>query len=326
MSILEIKNLSVNYEVDSGVIKAVENISFSIDKGETLAIVGESGCGKSTTAHALMRLISKPGIIANGSIELAGLDLTKLKEKEMSKIRGKEMAMIFQEPMTSLNPVYRVGEQIAETIRIHTGQKRSQALEHAIQIMDRVGISNPATRAKQYPHQMSGGMRQRAMIAMALACEPKVLIADEPTTALDVTIQAQILRLMRKLQKDFNTAILFITHDLGVVAEVADKVAVMYCGNIVEVGPVVDIYYSPKHPYTKGLIESVPDVNKKMGRLSQIEGTVPNNSNMPEGCKFYPRCSHALNHCKDTIPHLNELGNHKVACFNPISSSKEVAK
>jgi oligopeptide/dipeptide ABC transporter ATP-binding protein len=326
MSILEIKNLSVNYEVDSGIIKAVENISFSIDKGETLAIVGESGCGKSTTAHALMRLISKPGIIANGSIELAGLDLTKLKEKEMSKIRGKEMAMIFQEPMTSLNPVYRVGEQIAETIRIHTGQKRSQALEQAIQIMDRVGISNPATRAKQYPHQMSGGMRQRAMIAMALACEPKVLIADEPTTALDVTIQAQILRLMRKLQKDFNTAILFITHDLGVVAEVADKVAVMYCGNIVEVGPVVDMYYSPKHPYTKGLIESVPDVNKKMGRLSQIEGTVPDNSNMPEGCKFYPRCSHALNHCKDTIPNLNELGDHKVACFNPINSSKEVAK
>ena len=326
MSILEIKNLSVNYEVDSGIIKAVENISFSIDKGETLAIVGESGCGKSTTAHALMRLISKPGVIANGSIELDGLDLTKLKEKEMSKIRGKDMAMIFQEPMTSLNPVYKVGEQIAETIRIHTGQNRSQALSQAIKIMDKVGISNPATRAKQYPHQMSGGMRQRAMIAMALACEPKVLIADEPTTALDVTIQAQILRLMRKLQKDFNTAILFITHDLGVVAEVADKVAVMYCGNIVEVGPVVDIYYSPKHPYTKGLIESVPDVSKKMGRLCQIEGTVPSTDNMPEGCKFYPRCNYATDNCRDKFPNLNKLGEHKVACFNPISAAKEVAK
>ncbi len=317
MSILEVKNLSVNYKVDSGVIKAVENISFKIDEGETLAIVGESGCGKSTTAHALMRLISKPGIIAGGSIELNGLDLTQLKEKDMSNIRGKDMAMIFQEPMTSLNPVYKVGEQIAETLRIHTNQNRSQALAQAIQIMDRVGISNPATRAKQYPHQMSGGMRQRAMIAMALACEPKILIADEPTTALDVTIQAQILRLMKKLQKDFNTAILFITHDLGVVAEVADKVAVMYCGNIVEVGPVVDIYYSPKHPYTRGLIDSVPDVKKKMGRMTQIKGTVPNNQNMPKGCKFYPRCNKSIDKCENIFPQSIRIREHEVACFNP---------
>lgn len=326
MNILEVNNLSVNYEVDSGTIKAVENVSFNIKEGETLAIVGESGCGKSTTAHALMRLISKPGVIAEGSIMLNGLDLTKLKERAMSNIRGKDIAMIFQEPMTSLNPVYKVGEQIAETIRIHTGQNRSQALAQAIQIMDRVGISNPATRAKQYPHQMSGGMRQRAMIAMALACEPKLLIADEPTTALDVTIQAQILRLMKKLQKDFNTAILFITHDLGVVAEVADKVAVMYCGNIVEVGPVVDIYYSPKHPYTQGLIESVPDVKKKMGRMTQIRGTVPDNNNMPKGCKFYPRCDNAIDKCENVFPHLVKMGYHEVACFNPKNVSKGGAK
>lgn len=326
MSILEINNLSVNYEVDSGTIKAVEDISFSIDKGETLAIVGESGCGKSTTAHALMRLIAKPGRIASGSIVLDGVDIISLKEKDMSKMRGKDMAMIFQEPMTSLNPVYKVGEQIAETFRIHTGESRSEALRKAIKIMDRVGISSPATRAKQYPHQMSGGMRQRAMIAMALACEPQVLIADEPTTALDVTIQAQILRLMRKLQKDFNTAILFITHDLGVVAEVADKVAVMYCGNIVEVGPVVDIYYSPKHPYTQGLINSVPDIKRKMGRLSQIKGTVPDNGNMPKGCKFYPRCENALEKCRDEVPPINVAGEHKVACFNPNNKVKGVAK
>ncbi len=326
MTLLKVNNLSVNYEVDAGTIEAIKEVSFEIEQGETLAIVGESGCGKSTTAHAMMKLISKPGKIVDGEIILDGLDFARLNEKKMARIRGKEIAMIFQEPMTSLNPVFRVGEQIAEAIRIHSSLAKKEALAQAVQVMDQVGISNPATRAKQYPHQMSGGMRQRAMIAMALSCNPKLLIADEPTTALDVTIQAQILRLIKKLQKDLNTAVLFITHDLGVVAEVADKVAVMYSGKIVEMGSVVNIYYNPKHPYTKGLIKSVPDVKKRMGRLVQIRGTVPTLENMPKGCRFSPRCEFASQKCVVEEPMLEKIGNQEVACFYASSLIKEVTK
>jgi oligopeptide/dipeptide ABC transporter ATP-binding protein len=326
MTILRVKNLSVNYKVDAGTVEAINKVSFDLDKGQTLAIVGESGCGKSTTAHAMMKLISKPGVISEGSIELEGVDFVKASEKKMSKIRGKDIAMIFQEPMTSLNPVYKVGEQIAEAIRIHSNLSKREALAKAIKVMDQVGISNPASRSKQYPHQMSGGMRQRAMIAMALSCNPKLLIADEPTTALDVTIQAQILRLIKNLQKELNTAVLFITHDLGVVAEVADKVAVMYSGKIVEIGSVIDIFYNPKHPYTIGLIKSVPDVKRRMGRLVQIKGSVPTLKNMPKGCKFAPRCEYATERCQNEEPILQRFNNQEVACFHTENLIKEVAK
>jgi len=324
MNLLKVESLHVHFPVEQGIVKAVNGINFSINNGETLAIVGESGCGKSTTAHAIMRLISSPGYIAQGQIFFNNVDLATKSERYLESIRGKDMAMIFQEPMTSLNPVLRVGEQIAETIRIHTGANRKEAWMKAIEMMDHVGISTPERRAEQYPHQMSGGMRQRAMIAMALACEPKLLIADEPTTALDVTIQAQILRLMRKLQKEFDTAILFITHDLGVVAEMADRVAVMYLGLLVEEAPVEDIFHRPLHPYTQGLLRSVPDVTKKTERLHQIDGNVPTLSNMPDGCPFHPRCAKASDICKRTLPQLQTINTSRVACFHAEKSCEGV--
>ena len=316
MSLIDVKDLHVHFPVEDRIVKAVKGISFSINSGETLAIVGESGCGKSTTAHALMKLISSPGIIAEGNIEFNNTDIAKQTEKYMQSIRGKDMAMIFQEPMTSLNPVIKVGEQIAEAIRVHTGIAKKEAWSKAVEMMSRVGISIPEKRAEQYPHQMSGGMRQRAMIAMALSCSPKLLIADEPTTALDVTIQAQILRLMRSLQQEFNTAILFITHDLGVVAEMADRVAVMYLGTLVEEASVNQIFYRPQHPYTQGLLRSVPDVSKRVNRLNQIKGTVPTLKNMPSGCPFHPRCNRAKDRCYKEVPKLRDFGEYKVACFN----------
>lgn len=316
MRLINVENLHVHFPVEQGVVKAVRGISFEIECGETLAIVGESGCGKSTTAHALMRLISAPGYIDAGSIQVNNLNLLEQSERNMEKIRGKDIAMIFQEPMTSLNPVIQVGEQIAETVRIHTGASKKEAWQKAIEMMKNVGIATPERRAEQFPHQMSGGMRQRAMIAMALACQPKLLIADEPTTALDVTIQAQILRLMRRLQNEFNTAILFITHDLGVVAEMADRVAVMYLGTMVEEAPVEDVFYRPLHPYTQGLLRSVPDVSRRLERLNQIKGTVPTLKNMPQGCPFHPRCDQATEQCRDEVPTLAGNGSHRVACWN----------
>ena len=322
MTLIKVDNLHVHFPVEEGTVKAVKGISFEINSGETLAIVGESGCGKSTTAHALMQLLSSPGVIADGSMLFNKTDLAKQSDKYMQTIRGKDIAMIFQEPMTSLNPVIKVGEQIAETVRVHTGASKKEAWNKAVEMMDHVGIATPERRAEQYPHQMSGGMRQRAMIAMALACEPKLLIADEPTTALDVTIQAQILRLMRKLQKEFNTAILFITHDLGVVAEMADRVAVMYLGTLVEEAAVEQIFYRPQHPYTQGLLRSVPDVSKKAKRLNQITGTVPTLSNMPKGCPFHPRCEKATAKCQKQVPKLRDIAGHKVACFYASTESK----
>ncbi len=316
MRLINVENLHVHFPVEQGVVKAVRGISFEIECGETLAIVGESGCGKSTTAHALMRLISAPGYIDAGSIQVNNLNLLEQSERNMERIRGKDIAMIFQEPMTSLNPVIQVGEQIAETVRIHTGASKKEAWQKAIEMMKNVGIATPERRAEQFPHQMSGGMRQRAMIAMALACQPKLLIADEPTTALDVTIQAQILRLMRRLQNEFNTAILFITHDLGVVAEMADRVAVMYLGTMVEEAPVEDVFYRPLHPYTQGLLRSVPDVSRRLERLNQIKGTVPTLKNMPQGCPFHPRCDQATEQCRDEVPTLAGNGSHRVACWN----------
>ncbi len=315
VALLAIKDLEVHYPIEAGIVKAVDGIDFTINPGETLAIVGESGCGKSTTAHAILRLIGSPGIIAGGSIVFDGVDFVQQSERYMEGVRGKDISMIFQEPMTSLNPVFKVGEQIAEVIRIHYGASRKEAWQQAIDIMERVGISTPERRAQQYPHQLSGGMRQRAMIAMALVCKPRLLIADEPTTALDVTIQAQILRLMRKLQDELDTAILFITHDLGVVAEMADRVAVMYLGNIIEMGSVVDIFYHAKHPYTQGLIRSVPDVTRKTGRLEQIVGSVPTLDNMPSGCSFNPRCPLATERCRQVKPDLIQVGDQYVACW-----------
>ena len=284
-------------------MKAVDDVTFHIDEGELLGLVGESGCGKSITALSVMRLISHPGKIVGGSIKFAGRELTDASEDQMRKIRGNDIAMIFQDPMTSLNPVYTVGEQIAEALRLHRDLSKGEAWDAAIESMKEVSIPSPSRRVNDYPHQLSGGMRQRVMIAMALACEPELLIADEPTTALDVTIQAQILELLNDLRKTRKLAILLITHDLGVVAETADRVCVMYTGKIVEESPVEEIFENPKHPYTQGLLNSVPKLTEeaithKEVRLSTIEGVVPSPTELPEGCHFAPRCSFKKDICE----------------------------
>ena len=318
--LLEVKNLKTYFDSDEGVVKAVDGVSFHIDKGETLGVVGESGSGKSVTSLSTMRLIPQPpGRFADGEIIFEGQDLLKKSEREMRRIRGNEISMIFQEPMTSLNPVYTVGDQIAEAIVLHQGKTRNQAMKLATEMLDLVGIPEPAKRVKNYPHQMSGGMRQRVMIAMALSCGPKLLIADEPTTALDVTIQAQILDLMRKLQQEIGMSILFITHDLGVVAEIADRVVVMYAGRAVEEADVESIYARPRMPYTGGLLNSIPRVDKAaehQERLEAIPGNVPNPLFLPEGCAFHPRCKYAIEECKADIPKLEDTGGgHMVRCI-----------
>ncbi|WP_457630622.1 ABC transporter ATP-binding protein [Oceanithermus sp.] len=324
--LLEVKGLKVQFKTDEGIVKAVDGVSYHIDKGETLAVVGESGSGKSVSALAMMRLIpTPPGKIVEGEILFRGKDgvekdLVKLPEPEMRKIRGNDIAMIFQEPMTSLNPVYTVGDQIAEAIVLHQGKSKKEALELAADMLDLVGIPEPTKRLKNYPHQMSGGMRQRVMIAMALSCNPSLLIADEPTTALDVTIQAQILELMKKLQEEIGMSILFITHDLGVVAEMADRVVVMYAGRAVEEADVVSTYKDPLHPYTMGLLNSVPRVDEsavKQERLEAIPGNVPNPLFLPPGCAFHPRCKYAVpGVCDQDVPALEDAGNgHMVRCF-----------
>jgi oligopeptide/dipeptide ABC transporter ATP-binding protein len=317
---LEVVDLKTYFDTDEGTVKAVDGVSFHIDKGETLGVVGESGSGKSVTSLSTMRLIPQPpGRFAGGQINFEGQDLLKKSEREMRRIRGNEISMIFQEPMTSLNPVYTVGDQIAEAIVLHQGKTRKQAMKMATEMLDLVGIPEPGKRVKNYPHQMSGGMRQRVMIAMALSCGPKLLIADEPTTALDVTIQAQILDLMRKLQKEIGMSILFITHDLGVVAEIADRVVVMYAGRAVEEADVGDIYARPKMPYTGGLLNSIPRVDKAaehQERLEAIPGNVPNPLHLPEGCAFHPRCKYAKDECKAAIPPLVDTGGgHMVRCI-----------
>jgi oligopeptide/dipeptide ABC transporter ATP-binding protein len=319
-ALLNVVDLKTYFKTDEGVVKAVDGVSFHIDRGETLAVVGESGSGKSVTSLSTMRLIpSPPGRIAGGQILFEGEDIVKKTEKQMRKIRGNDISMIFQEPMTSLNPVYTVGDQIAEAIVLHQGKTKRQAMSLAAEMLDLVGIPEPSKRVKNYPHQMSGGMRQRVMIAMALSCGPKLLIADEPTTALDVTIQAQILDLMRKLQREIGMAILFITHDLGVVAEIADRVVVMYAGRAVEEAHVNDIYGSPKMPYTMGLLHSIPRVDQAaehQERLNAIPGNVPNPLHLPGGCSFHPRCAHATNVCKQGIPPLEDTGGgHMVRCI-----------
>ena len=311
--LLEVKNLQTHFPTRGGLVKAVNDVSFYINEGELVGLVGESGCGKSITALSIMRLISPPGKIVGGSIEFKGEDLLKASEDRMREMRGDDVSMIFQDPMTSLNPVYTVGEQISEALRLHRGLNKKDAWNAAAEAMKEVSIPDPARRVNDYPHQLSGGMRQRVMIAMALACNPELLIADEPTTALDVTIQAQILELLNELRQTRKLAVLLITHDLGVVAEVADRVCVMYTGKIVEESGVNELFEKPKHPYTQGLLKSVPKLRgigeAKETRLSTIEGTVPSPTNLPDGCHFAPRCEFRMDICtRGTIP-LYELKN-----------------
>ena len=315
--LLEVVNLSTHFRSSEGVFKAVDDISFSVRRGETLGIVGESGCGKSVTSLSIMGLIPQPpGVMAGGEIRFAGRDLLKLSKREMRSVRGREISMIFQEPMTSLNPVHRIGDQIVEGIHMHESVSRDAAWKRAVEMLDRVGIPSPDQRATDYPHQLSGGMRQRAMIAIALACRPKLLIADEPTTALDVTIQAQILDLLRELQEQTGTAIILITHDLGVVAELAHRVVVMYAGKVVETAEVGGLFADPHHPYTLGLLGSIPKLHVDEERLAIIEGTVPNPYSMPDGCKFNPRCPFADTRCRQEVPQLLPASErHLAACW-----------
>ncbi|WII72220.1 ABC transporter ATP-binding protein [Bdellovibrio sp. 22V] len=321
--LLDVQNLKTRFKTDEGSFLAVDGVNFSVKKGQTLGIVGESGCGKSVTSLSVMRLIQKPGNIESGKVMFKGKDLLEASDSQMRSIRGNEIAMIFQEPMTSLNPVYTIGDQIEEAILLHQKDlNKQQARERAIEMLRKVGIPAPEKRFHEYPHQLSGGMRQRVMIAMAISCNPELLIADEPTTALDVTIQAQILDLMRKLQKDFNAGMILITHDLGVVAEMCQEVAVMYAGRIVEFGTVEDIFYRPKHPYTKGLLDSIPhfETGHKLDQLRTIKGMVPSLYNLPVGCRFADRCPYAQDDCRASYPNIENLrGIHKVACFHPLS-------
>jgi peptide/nickel transport system ATP-binding protein/oligopeptide transport system ATP-binding protein len=315
--LVEVKNLKTYFYTEEGVVKAVDGVDYEIYPGETLGIVGESGCGKSVTSLSIMRLVeSPPGRIEAGEINFLGKDLTKLSQKEMRKIRGNDISMIFQEPMTSLNPVYTVGDQIIEAIMLHKGVKRKEARKQAIEMLQKVGIPLPEQRVDEYPHQLSGGMRQRVMIAMALSCDPKLLIADEPTTALDVTIQAQILELMNDLKASYGMSIMMITHDLGVIAEVSDRVAVMYAGKVVEYTDVDTLFEDPKHPYTWGLMNSIPKLDKDVDRLEAIPGSVPSPLNFPEGCKFNTRCPLAEGKCFTDEPPLEEAAEgHKVRCW-----------
>ena len=317
-AILEVKELETTFYTDNRNVAAVDFISFTIHEGEVLAIVGESGCGKSVTSLSIMGLVpSPPGKITNGEILLNGQDISKYSEKQMRKIRGNDIAMIFQEPMTSLNPLFTIGNQLVEAILIHNPKwSKKQATTRAIDMMKLVGLPRAEQLIKEYPHQLSGGMRQRVMIAMALVCNPKVLIADEPTTALDVTIQAQILKLMRDLNERLNTAILLITHDLGVVAETCERVIVMYAGQIVEEAPVNEIFKNPQHPYTKGLIQSVPDMRYKKDSLYSIPGNVPKPGSITTGCRFATRCEYAFDRCTQENPALYETSAiHKARCF-----------
>ena len=323
--LLSVKNLSTEFPVKKGIVRAVEDVSFDVDQGEILAIVGESGSGKSVTSLSIMGLLAEPGHVAGGSLEFEGKDLATLSEKQYRELRGNDMAMIFQEPMTSLNPVYRVGNQIVEAIRTHEKVSKAEAKDRAVDLLRKVGIPSPEARINDYPHQMSGGMRQRVMIAMALACNPKLLIADEPTTALDVTIQAQILDLLRRLRDDTGMAVLLITHDLGVVSETADRVVVMYCGQVVEEAEVRTLFDHPMHPYTLGLLKSIPRLeDDDSKRLSMIKGMVPNPLEMPPGCHFSDRCDSCMDICRTKVPELVDVDGHKVRCFLYESADGEV--
>lgn len=324
-NVLEVINLETIFKRDQQEIKILRGVNFSIQRGEVLGLVGESGSGKSITSLSIMKLFhGTSGKIKNGSISFHGTDLTKLDEASMRQLRGKKISMIFQEPMTSLNPVLKIGKQLTESIEMHMKLTRKQSTAHAIKTLKSVGIGRAEELMNEYPHQLSGGMRQRVMIAMAMACEPELLIADEPTTALDVTIQAQILELMKQLKEKNDTAILLITHDLGVVAEMCDRVVVMYAGQVVEEADVFELFANPKHPYTKGLINSVPKIGDRKEVLDSIPGNVPSPQNMPQGCKFAPRCSNAMEKCHEHEPEIETITeSHFCSCW--LYASKEVA-
>jgi oligopeptide/dipeptide ABC transporter ATP-binding protein len=322
-AMLRVKSLKTHFFTADGVVRAVDGVDFAIKRGQTMGLVGESGCGKSVTSLSIMRLIAPPGRIVGGEIVLDGTDLLRLDEEDMYEVRGNRISMIFQEPMTSLNPVFTVGDQIAEAVLVHEKVSREQARKRAIEMLGLVGIPQPQQRYNAYPHEMSGGMRQRVMIAMALSCSPEILIADEPTTALDVTIQAQILELMKSLKERTGMALLLITHDLGVVAEMADEVAVMYAGQIVEQSDVLPLFKDPKHPYTQGLLASIPKLATDPGeRLTVIQGTVPNLLRLPIGCRFAARCPHVMPICREVDPLLGTLDDgRKVRChLYPVST------
>lgn len=318
MRLLEVSNLRTYFKADAGIARAVDGVSFGIDKGEVLGIVGESGCGKSVTSLSIMRLIPQPPgeILPGSSIKLRGEELVTASERRMREIRGNDVAMIFQEPMTSLNPVFPIGEQIAEALRLHKRQSRKEARAGAIEMLQLVGIPDPEQRVDDYPHQLSGGQRQRVMIAIALSCEPDLLIADEPTTALDVTIQAQILDLIADLRRRLGMAIMLITHDLGVVAEVCDRVVVMYAGEVVEQGTATDIFNNPRHPYTEGLMRAIPRLGKSAERLAVIPGAVPAATSWPAGCRFNPRCPYAWDLTREQHPELVDVSaTHAARCW-----------
>jgi oligopeptide/dipeptide ABC transporter ATP-binding protein len=316
--LLQVENLETSFFTAAGRLKAVDGVSYSIARGETLGIVGESGCGKSVTSYSVLGLVDKPGRVTGGRVIFDGADLLSLGEEPMRRVRGKRIAMIFQEPMTALNPVLTVGVQIAEQILAHEKASKKEAMERAVELLRNVGVPAPEKRVEAYPHQMSGGMRQRAMIAMALSCHPDLLIADEPTTALDVTIQEQILDLLRDLQRKNGMAMQFITHDLGVISEIADHVAVMYAGKIVEEAGVGEIFANPRHPYTRGLLRSIPQLDANEDKLPVIEGSVPGLEAMPTGCRFAARCPNVLSRCREEEPLLTEESpGHGTACFNP---------
>ncbi|MFD2610915.1 ABC transporter ATP-binding protein [Paenibacillus gansuensis] len=324
--LLEIRDLRTHFVTERGEVPAVDGVDLTIRKGEIVGIVGESGCGKSVTSLSIMQLIPKPpGKIAGGSILFKDEDLTKAKEKRMKQIRGDEISMIFQEPMTSLNPLLTIGEQISETLRLHRKISKKASMLQAVEMLKRVGIARADTIVKEYPHQLSGGMRQRVMIAIALCCEPELLIADEPTTALDVTIQAQILDLMKKLNQETGTAILMITHDLGVVAELCHRVVVMYAGKVVEEGTVREIFDRPRHPYTQGLIRSIPKIEEDVKRLYSIPGNVPMPGSITEGCRFAPRCEYQMEQCRSMVPDLRDVTGlgHRARCW--LNEEKEAA-
>ncbi len=322
MSVLKVNDLQVHFDTDEGTVLAANGVSFDLNAGETLGIVGESGSGKSVTNLALLGLAA-PGKVVSGTAEFQGQDLLQLDRKQFSKIRGHKIAMIFQDPMTALNPFLTIAEQLMEVTQLHLRHSYKQALDHAVEMLEKVGIPSASRRIMDYPHQFSGGMRQRVMIAMALSCKPDILIADEPTTALDVTIQAQILDLMREMQKSEGTAIILITHDLGVVANVCDRVLVMYGGKIVEESSVDDLFANPLHPYSLGLIESVPRWDASHGgKLVAIEGQPPNLADLPSGCSFHPRCRYCIDECESTEPKLVALGERRFACHVNINEAK----
>ncbi len=324
--LLEVKNLKTQFRVDEGIFNAVDNVSFRLEEGRSLGIVGESGCGKSVTSLSIMGLVQNPGKVIDGQILFRGKNLLKFSDEELREVRGNDVAMIFQEPMTSLNPVFTIGDQIDEAIIQHNSKlSKAEVKARTIKILQTVGIPAPEKRYNEYPHQLSGGMRQRVMIAIAISCNPQLLIADEPTTALDVTIQAQILDLIRKLQSEYKAGLILITHDLGVVAEMCQDVVVMYAGRIIEYGTIEDIFYRPKHPYTRGLLDSIPhfETGRKMKELKTIKGLVPSLMKLPESCRFRDRCPRATEVCAQKYPEFTTVGSQKFACYHPLPEASK---